>query len=186
MRSRIWAGPSGAFTGAPPRPSAHLRLLSLKSRNILVSVPSSPASKILRTPSSTRRSTTATHRTGESIWFRNASRTSSAVVNTAPFVAPTIGITGSSNSTPPRSSSISRAAPAMSGEWKAPDTSSFTFRPLTRSATSSSASFCPEMTVWRGVLKFAATTIPSGFFGSACHAIRLGADQGDHPPRVLC
>src|ERR687897_568897 len=135
----------------------------LKSRNILVSVPSSPASKILRTPRSTRHSTTATHRTGESIWCRNASRTSSAVVNTAPSVAPTIGITGSTNSTPPRSSSISRAAPAMSGEWKAPDTSSFTFRPLTRSATSSSASFCPEMTVWRGVLKFAATTIPSAF-----------------------
>src|SRR5215218_10788053 len=81
----------------------------LKSRSILVRVPSSPASKISRTPRSSKRSTTATHRTGESIWFRNASRTSSALVNNAPSVAPTIGISSSCNSTPRRSSSISRA-----------------------------------------------------------------------------
>src|SRR5215208_5421104 len=90
----------------------------LKSRNSLVRVPSSPASKISRTPRSSKRSTTATHRTGKIIWFRNASRTSSAVVNNAPSVAPIIGICGACNSTPRRSSSISCAASAMSGEWK--------------------------------------------------------------------
>src|SRR5215218_5883152 len=91
--------------------------LLLKSRSILVSVPSSPASKISPTPNSSNRSTTATHRTGESIWFRNASLTPSVVVNTAPSVAPIIGMTGSSNSTVPSSASISLAACSMSGDW---------------------------------------------------------------------
>src|SRR5215203_7267410 len=89
----------------------------LKSRSILVSVPSSPASKISRTPNSSNRSITATQRTGESIWFRNASLTPPAVVNTAPSVAPTIGMLGSSNSTASSKPSISLAASAISGEW---------------------------------------------------------------------
>src|SRR5215204_4133015 len=67
----------------------------LKSRSILVSVPSSPASKISRTPNSSKRSTTVTHRTGESIWLRSPSRTASAVVNISPSVAPIIGVFGS-------------------------------------------------------------------------------------------
>src|SRR5215207_3430451 len=67
----------------------------LKSRSILVRVPSSPASKISRTPNSSKRSTTVTHRTGESIWLRSPSRTASAVVNISPSVAPIIGVFGS-------------------------------------------------------------------------------------------
>ena len=106
----------------------------LKSRNILVSVPSSPASKISRTPNSSNLSITATHRTGESIWFRNASLTPSAVASTAPSVAPTIGISGPATRPLRAARPSPSAASAMSGEWKAPATCSSTLRPRTLSA----------------------------------------------------
>src|SRR5215213_5060872 len=168
-----------ASTSLAVRPSMSLRL---KSRNIRVSVPSSPASKISPTPRLANLSITATQRTGESIWLLSASRTSPAVASTPPSDASTIGISGSRSATSASIAFIAIEASSMSGEWKAPATSSSTLRPRTFSATPSSAPFSPEMTVCRGVLKLAATTTPSASLAARTTSMGSAPIRATIPP----
>src|SRR5215208_500748 len=70
----------------------------------------------------------------------------------------------------------------MSGEWKAPATCKRTLRPRRPSVTSSSASSRPETTVWRGVLKFAATTAPPDFSAASATASASAPIRATIPP----